>query len=112
MVEDAEHEHDSVIAEGLEEALLTSLQQQASQGQIPPGDVARIAELVKSDRMELAAAIQKVQAEAQERQAEVVPPDAPEAQPGIALPGAGAEATPGPGGQAPPSLRDLLGQVG
>ena len=111
MVDDAEAEHDEVIAENLEQALLVSLQTQASQGQIPPGDVARIIELVTSDRKELPEAIQQVHAEAQERQAQQVEPGEPAAQPGIAQPGAGAEAMPAPGPAGPPSLRDLLSQV-
>jgi len=54
-----------------------------------------------------------VQREAQERQAEQVEPGAPEAQPGIALPGAGAEAGGGapPGPSGPPGLRELLGAL-
>lgn len=113
MVEDAEFEHDAVVAEGLEQALLASIQTQASQGQIPPGDLARIAELVRSDRAELAAAVQKVQEEAQERQASEAPPGSPDLMPGIAQPGAGAEAQPAGGAEAgPPSLQSLLAQVG
>ena len=94
LVDDAESEHDEVVAESLEQALLASIQSQASQGAIPPGDLARIAELVRTDRAELADAVKKVQREAQERQAQEVPMNAPEAQPGLALPGMGAEAMP------------------
>jgi len=113
MVDDAESEHDAVVAEGLEQALLASIQTQASQGQIPPADLARIAELVRTDRAELAKAVQKVQEEAQERQASEVPAGSPELMPGIAQPGAGAEAQPAGSAEAgPPSLRDLLAQVG
>ena len=112
MVDDVESEHDEVVAESLEQALLASLQTQASQGQIPPGDVARIVELVRYNKADLAGAVQKVHEEAQERQATQVPPEAPEAQPGIAQPGAGAEAGPTPNAAGTPSLRDLLSQVG
>jgi hypothetical protein len=112
LVEDVEHERDSVVAEKLQDALLTGLQQQAVQGALPPADLARIMELVSSDQMELADAVSKVQREAQERQAEPAEPTAPEAQPGIAQPGAGAESAvgpqPGPGG---PGLRELLGAL-
>jgi hypothetical protein len=90
-VEDPEFEHDQITAEGLEDALLASLQQQAAAGALPPTDLARIMELVRSDRMELPEAVATVQREAQERQAEAVPPGAPEAEPGIAQPGMGAE---------------------
>ncbi len=111
LVDDAESEHDEVVAESLEQALLASIQSQASQGAIPPGDLARIAELVRTDRAELADAVKKVQREAQERQAQQMPVGAPELQPGLAQAGAGAEATGAePVGQ--PSMRDLLAQVG
>jgi len=94
LVDDPEFEHDAVIAEQLEGALLASLQQQAAEGIIPPADLARIMDLVRSDKLELAEAVEKVQREAQERQAQEVPMNAPEAQPGLALPGMGAEAMP------------------
>tara|TARA_B100001750_G_C15517832_1_gene608783 strand:- start:3796 stop:4755 length:960 start_codon:yes stop_codon:yes gene_type:complete len=112
MVDDAEHEHDAVVAESLEQALLASIQTQASQGAIPPNDLARITELVRTDRAELADAVQKVQEEAQERQASQAPAGSPETMPGLAQLGAGAEqqATAPPAGR--PSLRELLGQVG
>ena len=111
LVDDPEFEHDTVIAEQLEGALLSSIQQQASQGAIPPADLARIMELVANNEMELAEAVEKVQREAQERQAEQVAPDSPEAMPGLAQPGMGAEsATAAPAGGAP-SLQALLGAL-
>jgi hypothetical protein len=112
LVEDVESERDAVTAEQLEQSLLAGLQQQAASGAIPPSDVARIIDLVKSDKAELAKAVEKVQREAQERQAEMVSPTSPEAQPGIAQPGAGAEAMAAPppqGGAA--GLRELLGAL-
>lgn len=95
LVADAEFEDDQTTAEGLETALLSGIQNQAASGQIPPADLARIIELVRLDKMDLAAAVQKVQEEAQKRQStteDPVDPGAPEAQPGIAVPGMGAEA--------------------
>ena len=92
LVEDVEAMSDQVVAEQLEQGLLSGLQQQAASGQIPPSDLARIIELVQNDKENLAGAVAKVQREAQERQAEQVEPGAPEAQPGIAQPGMGAEA--------------------
>lgn len=91
MIQDVESEHDTVVAEQLEDALLAGLQQQAATGAIPPSDVARIMKLVGSDKADLADAVDRVQREAQERQAAQVPLSSPEAQPGIAQPGAGAE---------------------
>tara|TARA_E500000331_G_scaffold62285_1_gene56887 strand:+ start:814 stop:2574 length:1761 start_codon:yes stop_codon:yes gene_type:complete len=113
LVDDPEFEHDTVIAEQLEQALLSSVQQQASEGVIPPADLARIMDLVRSNKLDLADAVSKVQKEAQERQADQVEPTAPEAQPGLALPGMGAEAGVAPPSEAAqePSLQDLIGAL-
>jgi|TARA_B110000014_G_scaffold8557_1_gene6043 hypothetical protein len=113
LVEDPEFEHDSVISEQLEEALLNSIQQQAMEGAIPPADLARIMELVSTNQMELAGAVEKVQKEAQERQAEQVDAAAPEAQPGLAQPGMGAEArsVAAPPNQPPPEMAQLLASL-
>ena len=40
---------------------MSGLQQQAATGAISPADLARIIDLVKSDRAELASAVEKVQ---------------------------------------------------
>jgi hypothetical protein len=113
LVEDPEFEHDMVQAEALEDALLAGLQQMASQGALPPADLAQIIKLVSSDGKELAEAVEEVQKKAQERQATPTTPGAPEAQPGLALPGVGAEqpvaATQPPGGLS--GLRSLLGSL-
>lgn len=110
LIEDPEFEHDSVIAEQLESALLTSIQQQAAEGVIPPADLARIMDLVANNQLELAQAVDRVQKEAQERQAKQVDAAAPEAQPGLAAPGMGAEArsVAAPPNEAPPELAQLL----
>jgi hypothetical protein len=115
MIEDPDVESDSVVAEQLESGLLSGLQQQAASGQLPPADLAAIMALVKNDKADLADAVVQVQKEAQERQAQVVSPTDPAAQPGIAQPGAGAEAMAGGG---PPGsegggagLRELLGAL-
>tara|TARA_R110000751_G_scaffold33816_2_gene84022 strand:+ start:2330 stop:4081 length:1752 start_codon:yes stop_codon:yes gene_type:complete len=110
LVEDVEKERDAVVAEQLEQSLLSGLQQQAIQGALPPSDLARIMELVKHDHLDLADAVGKVQREAQERQATQAEATSPEAQPGIAQPGAGAEAAGGPPA-APASLGELLGAL-
>ena len=110
LVEDPEFEHDSVIAEQLEAALLSSIQQQAAEGAIPPADLARIMDLVANNQLELAQAVERVQKEAQERQAQQVDAAAPEAQPGLAMPGMGAEARSvmAPPNEAPPEMAQLL----
>jgi hypothetical protein len=94
--------------------MASGIQMQASQGQIPPSDVARIMQLVRSDKMDLADAVILTQKEAQERQATPVAPDSPEAMPGIAQPGAGAESMPVPedaGGPSVGNLSDLLSSL-
>lgn len=104
MIDDDEAEHDQIVAEALEQAILQSVLAQAQQGTIPPNDVARIAELVQTNRMELPAAIMKAQQEAQARQATPAPASAPEAQPGLAQPGMGAEQPQAAPGELPPAL--------
>ena len=88
---------------------------QASEGILPPADLARIMDLVIHDEKELAGAVEQVQREAQERQAEQVDPLAPAAQPGLALPGMGAESMPTepfPGDEAmAPTLDELMGAL-
>lgn len=72
-IDNPENEHDQIIAEGLEQALVSGLQQQAASGQIPPLTVAKVMELVSNDRLELAEALNKVTEEAlaeQKRQQE------------------------------------------
>ncbi len=112
LIDDPEFEHDTVIAEQLEAALLSAVQNQAAEGILPPGDLARIMDLVAHDKKELAEAVEQVQREAQERQAEQVPAMSPEAQPGLALPGMGAESMPmeEPAGD-PAGLEQLLGAL-
>ena len=113
LIENVEEELDAVVAEQLEASLLAGLQQQASQGALPPADLARIMDLVRNDKASLAEAVGKVQKEAQERQAEQAAPGAAATMPGIAQPGAGAEAQggPPPGDAPPPALRELLGAI-
>ena len=111
-ISDPEMEKDRVVSEGLEQALLQSIQTQASQGAIPPADVAAIVALVASDKMDLAAAVTKVHDDAQKRQATVAPAGAPETMPGLGAPGMGAEQ---PAQQPPapqPGLQDLLASLG
>jgi len=104
-IADPELEKDRVISEGLEQALLQSIQTQASQGAIPPADVAAIASLVASDKMDLAEAVTKIHEDAQKRQATPAPSGAPEKMPGLGAPGMGAEQPT----QAAPQPADLQG---
>jgi hypothetical protein len=64
-IDSPEAEHDSIISEGIETALLTGIQQLASQGQIPPLTLAKVMKLVKNDQLELAEALNKAVEDAQ-----------------------------------------------
>lgn len=117
LVADPELEHDRVVAESLEQALLLSVQQQAQQGQIPPNDLAKMMQLVVSDKMSLAEAVDAVHKQAQERQATPAPAGSAETMPGIAQPQMGAE-QPGtlpaqsPNAPGQPNMMDLLASLG
>lgn len=117
LIDDPEAEHDRVVGEALEQAMLQALQMQASQGALAPIDVATIMKLVVSDKMELAEAVEEAQKQAQERQASAGPPGtpagpvepgAPEAQMGL---GAGPEGAAQPSVGEPPQSLQNLGQM-
>ena len=59
-IDNPETEHDQIIAEGLEQALVSGIQQQASSGQMPPLVLAKVMSLVALDKLELAEALNKV----------------------------------------------------
>jgi len=111
MIDDPEREKDRVISEGLEQALLQSIQTQAQQGAIPPADIAAIVDLVASDRASLADAVTKIHEQAQKRQATPAPTGAPETMPGLAAPGAGAE-QPTAQPQQPQDIGSFLASLG
>lgn len=67
-IDNPEIEHDRIIAEGLEQALVSSIQQQAAGGQMPPLVLAKIMRMVKDDRLEIADALQKVTEDAAKEQ--------------------------------------------
>ena len=78
-VDNPEVEHDRIIAESLEQALVASIQQQASSGSLPPLVLSKIMQLVKDDKMEIAEALNKVTEDAMKEQkskAEAETPDA------------------------------------
>jgi hypothetical protein len=113
LIADPELEKDRIVAEGLEAALLSSIQSQAADpnGPYQPDDLAFIADQVLQNKMSLPEAIQAAQKRAQERQAAQAPAGSPETMPGLAMPGMGAE-QPVAGPSGAPSLQDLLGQLG
>jgi hypothetical protein len=114
MVSDPELERDRIVAEGIESALLQSIQAQASDpnGPYQPDDLAFIAEKVGSNMMSLPEAIMAAQKRAQARQATPAPEGAPETMPGLAMPGMGAEQPMMPEPSGPPDLQSLLAQLG
>lgn len=67
-IDSPELEHDRIIGEGLEQALVAGIQQQTAQGAIPPLVVARLIELVKNDKLEIGEAMNKVIEEARAEQ--------------------------------------------
>jgi len=112
LISDPELEHDRIIAEGVEAALLSSIQQQAANpaGPYQPDDLAYLTMLVMEQDVSLYEAVRLTDERARERQAQMMPVGAPETMPGLAMPGMGAEApTQGAGG---PSLEALLAQLG
>ena len=111
LIADPELERDRIVAEGIEAALLSSIQAQAADpnGPYQPDDLAFIAEQVQSNKMTLPEAIMAAQQRAQERQATPAPAGAPETMPGLAMPGMGAEQPV----EAPPAgMEGLLAQLG
>jgi hypothetical protein len=73
-IDNPEFEHDTIIAEGLEQAIMSGLQQQAASGAIAPLVIAKVMRLVRDDKMELAEALNKVTEDAlKEQQAEAQP---------------------------------------
>lgn len=114
LIADPDLEHDRIAAESVERALLSAVQAQAADpnGPFQPADLALLVRLVTQDNKSVFEAVEEVHRKAQERQAQQVPPDAPEAQPGLAMPGMGAES---PAVPAPdPSVSNfaaLMGQL-
>lgn len=113
LILDPEFEERQVPIERLEQAQMAGIEQLAAAGQMPPADVSRIIELMYGGTRQWEA-VQQVHEEAQQRQApavDPVAPGAPEAQPGLAVPGAGAEAgISGPQEGIPP-LSALINQL-
>jgi hypothetical protein len=115
MISDPELERDRITAEGIEAALLASIQQQAAnpEGPYQPADLASLTKKVMLEKKSLFDAVKEVDEEARERQAAEVPAGAPEGMPGLAMPGMGAEAP-----MAPPpeqgagGIEALLAQLG
>ena len=114
LISDPELEHDRIISEGVEAALLSSIQQQAvdPNGPYQPDDLAYLTRLVMEQDVSLYDAVERTNKRAQERQAMAMPAGAPETMPGLAMPGMGAEAPVAAPPSGPPQLDQLLAQLG
>lgn len=119
-IRDAAAEDDRIQVEHLRSIAMAVLQAQAAGGAVTIADFARIAELVGKNKQDIIGAIMQAQQEAQERQASSGPPGtptgpvepgSPQAQPGMAPPGAGAEQPTQPAQQAPPNLAAALAMM-
>ena len=125
-IDNPENEHDQIISEGLEQALVSGLQQQAASGAIPPLVLAKIMNLVETDKMELAEALNKATEDAlkeeQKRQEEeamnqggAMTPDqmmAPAMTAAMGGPNAASPQSPIPGaGQGMEDLGSMLGAL-
>lgn len=94
MVQDVERTMDRINEERLFEAFWSSVMTLASnpEGPLQPVDFANLARKINVENIDPYEAYQQVQEEAQQRQAQQVPAGAPEAMPGMSMPGMGAEA--------------------
>jgi hypothetical protein len=112
LISDPELEKDRIVAEGIEAALLSSIQAQAADpnGPYQPDDLAYIASQVQSNKMNLSQAIMAAQKRAQERQAAMAPTGSPETMPGLSAPGMGMEQM--PAGPPPEGMEAMLAQLG
>lgn len=117
MISNPEAEHDAVIVEGLEMAVMSGIQQQAASGQLPPLVAAKIMRLVATDKMELSEAMNKVTEDAikeqQEAQQQQMAQQAP--TPDQMMAGPAAQAMTGsqvPGVSAMPGMSDVADMMG
>lgn len=119
-IADADYEEEQIVKEKLKDAVLQGFLQQASGGQLPLTDAARVLREIE-DGADLIDAINNAHNAAQSRQA-TVPADqgpgggpAPSSMPGLATPGMGAETQPGPGSIGPSpnqqGLKKLIGAL-
>tara|TARA_R110000822_G_scaffold68228_2_gene165888 strand:+ start:278 stop:2044 length:1767 start_codon:yes stop_codon:yes gene_type:complete len=113
LISDPDLEHDRIIAEGVESALLSSIQQQAAnpEGPYQPEDLAYLTKLVVEQDVSLFDAVKRTDQRAKDRQAAQMPAGAPETMPGLAMPGMGAQ-QPAEAPAGPPGIEGLLAQLG
>lgn len=106
-VEDPILERDRVEIEGIRRALLTSLEQQAQQGQLGPDQIALIAKIKWATHGELEDVVLEAHKQMQEQQAAQaqLAPSSPEAQQGLGTPNPGTAAG---GAPSNPGLAQML----
>jgi len=116
MVEDVQGETQKIRFEAIELAFFTSVQTMAADPQGPwqPADLARIGLKMEGENKEWWVAVDELQREKQAEQAQGAPEGAPETQPGLSMPGQGAEVPAtipglGPGADQATSLLAQLG---
>ena len=110
-IDDPSSENKRIVEERIEDAVLVTFLQQASTGTLPLIDLVRINELYQ-DTGSMIEAVKTADEEARERQAQQAPPEAPQVQPGLAMPGMGAESAPqGAPPTGPQNLEALLGAL-
>lgn len=114
LIADPDLEHDRIIVEGVEAALLSSIQQQAAEpgGPYQPDDLAYLTRLVVEQDVPLFEAVRRTDQRARDRQAMMAPAGSPETMPGLAMPGMGAEMPAAPAMAGPPPIDQLLAQLG
>ena len=116
LIDDPDLAGQEITIERIDESVLINMQQQSATGALPLIDQARIRQLV-GEGLPIADAILKADEEARARQATTPPPvpegmgAAPEAMPGLAQPGMGAESLMPPGGMAPEGPPQLQGPM-
>lgn len=97
-IDDPDREHDRIVSESMEGALLSSIDQAVAAGQIGPLEVSRLYQLVLEHKMSLFEAFQKVHEETQQLQSAAGSPQ----------PAGGAGGAPGGQGTAPPGAPGLI----
>lgn len=117
MIDNPDYEHDRIIREAIEDAILASIQAQAANpdGPYQPGDLGRLMDMVTSDNLDIATALQKLNEEVQERQVRAAMAQATpaELQPGLATPGApGTAQALAPIAAPPQGLQNLMRLTG
>lgn len=108
-IDDAEREHNRILAESMEQAQMAAIDQAVATGQMGPLEVGRLYQLVIQDRMTLFDAFQQVHEEQQQTQmAAQQAQGAPPGPGGMGGPPGGGPPGGPPGGGGPPGAPGLM----